>query len=286
MQRSNAYVFSFALLVSFFVSIALALASTVLRKDQDISARLDVIQNILAVAGFPEKEVAKLKTQKAEKIIRLFREQFEARILDRQNKEIELDWIKKQLQGLNYSTTELEAKEAFELLDIFRSKLELLAEAAGQSPEEYDMGLKLLFLYKPAEKVVSYIIPVEGYGLWDMIYGYIALEPDLNTVKDIRFYKHQETPGLGGECSEPWFTNMFKGKKILNSEGNFVSVAVAKGKAADLYAGSALPHYVDGISGGTITSKGITKFLKEDLGLYNKYFELLRKRDRKKLKIY
>ena len=276
MQRSNLYVFSFALLISFLVSVALALAATVLREDQGISARLDVIQNILSVAGFSEAELSELQNREAEEVIRLFRKQFEVRIVDRQNNEVQLGWIKEQLQGLNYSPADLEAKEAFELVDIFRSKLKLLAEVASQSLEEYDIGLNLLFLYKPGDKVVSYIIPVEGYGLWDMIYGYVALEPDLNTVKDIRFYKHQETPGLGGECSQPWFTNMFKGKNILNSEGDFVSVAVVKGKATDLHKGSALLHYVDGISGGTITSKGITSFLKEDLGRYNKYFETLR----------
>ena len=276
MQRSNLYVFAFALVVSFFVSIGLALAATILREDQDISARLDVIQNILSVAGFSETEIAELQKKEAKEVISLFRKQFEARIVDRQNNEVKLSWIKEQLQGLNYSPADLEAKEAFELVNIFRSKLKLLAGIAGKSSEEYDIGLNLLFLYKPGEEVVSYIIPVEGYGLWDMIYGYIALEPDLNRVKDIRFYKHQETPGLGGECSQPWFTNMFKGKKILNSEGDFVSVAVVKGKAADLHTGPALQHYVDGISGGTITSKGITSFLKEDLGRYNKYFETLR----------
>ena len=280
MQRSNVYVFCFALLVSFFVSIGLALAATLLREEQDISARLDVIQNILSVAGFSEEEIAKIRRKKAEELIRLFREEFQARMLDRQNNEVELSWIKKQLETLNYSPVDLEEKEAFELVDLFRSKLKLLAKAAGKRLEEYDIGLKLLFLYKPADKVVSYIIPVEGYGLWDMIYGYIALEPDLNTVKDIRFYKHQETPGLGGECSQPWFTNLFKGKKILNSRGDFVSVAVVKGKAADLHKGPALEHYVDGMSGGTITGKGITSFLKEDLGAYNKYFEILRREGR------
>ena len=277
MQRSNLYVFCFALIISFFVSIGLALAATFLREEQDISARLDVIQNILSVAGFSEEQILELRSKKPEEVIALFREKFEARIVNKENEEVELSWIKKELEGLNYASAELEKKEAFELIELFRSKLKLLSEIAGKSPAEYDIGLKLLFLYKPGDEVASYIVPVEGYGLWDMIYGYIALEPDLNTVKDIRFYKHQETPGLGGECSQPWFTNLFKGKKILNSEGDFVSIAVVKGKAADLHKGSALLRYVDGISGGTITGKGITSFLQDDLGRYNKYFAGLRK---------
>ena len=108
-----------------------------------------------------------------------------------------------------------------------------------------------------------------------MIFGYIALQPDLVTVKDIRFYKHQETPGLGGEISTPWFTDQFKGKKILDEDGTYRSVGVVKGKVSDIHPNEP-EHYVDGISGGTITGRGVTDFLFEDLKRYNKYFETIR----------
>ncbi len=276
MSRSRVYVFSFALLVCLFVSVVLALASTLLRKDQGISARLDVIQNILSVAGYTKEKIDILLQKDSQEVIQLFRREFQVRLVNRNNNEVSLDWVKKELFLLGYKNEEIDEKEAFELIEIFQSKISLLASVVQKKPSEYDPGLNFIFLYKPQEKVISYIVPVEGYGLWGMIFGYVALEPDLLTIKDIRFYKHQETPGLGGECSEPWFTNMFKGKKILNSQGNFVSVSVVKGKAEELYSGLDLQHYVDGISGGTITSRGITNFLKEDLGRYNRYFKTIR----------
>lgn len=277
MPRTRIYVFAFALLVSALVSIGLAFASTLLRDDQLQSARLYVIKNIIAVSGFSKEALEKLTQKDANTTIKIFHDQFESKFINKANEEVSPEWLKTELKKLGYATEELEAMEAFELINIFNSKLALLANATNKKVEEYDPQLKLLFLYKPKDKVISYIIPIEGYGLWDMIYGYVALKPDLNTIQDIRFHKHQETPGLGGECSEPWFTNMFKGKKILNSTGDFVSVAIVKGKANDLYTSPDLNHYVDGISGGTITSRGITKFLREDLSSYNVYFKTIRK---------
>jgi len=85
---------------------------------------------------------------------------------------------------------------------------------------------------------------------------------DLNTVKGITFYKHGETPGLGGEIEKKWFQENFIGKKIFNDGGKLMSVSVAKGKAMDEN------HEVDGISGATITSKGVSDFLKNDLLRY------------------
>lgn len=282
MPRSKIYVFTFAFAVCFFVSVSLALTVTALRKDQAQSVRLDIIQNILSVAGYPKEKVQTLLRQDPLKVITLFREKFNIRLLDHNNKEVAMDWISNELQGLGFTNADLKSKESFELVELFNSKIKLLAKRAGKTPKEYNPGLNLIFLYQPnsskdLNNIEAYIIPVEGYGLWDMIYGYVALAGDLNTLRDIRFYKHQETPGLGGECSAPWFTNQFKGKKILNSKGSFVSIAVVKGKANELYPQEELDHYVDGISGGTITSKGITQFLKDDLGRYNKYFETLRR---------
>ena len=278
MQRSKVYIFSFVFVICVIVSAGLAFTATSLRSTQQVSNRLDIIQNILIVAGYLPQQLKKLAAEEPEQILSLFRNQFQAQLLDRHHHLISLTWVKQELQGLGFLPSKLEEKEAFELIDLFQSKLSLLAKRANKTTADYDPGLSLLFLYRPQGQVSSYIVPVEGYGLWDMIYGYLALESDLNTVKGIRFYKHQETPGLGGEISKPWFTKQFEGKKILTSKGSFVSISVvSSGKASDLYAGEELNHYVDGISGGTITGKGVTSFLKEDLGRYNKYFDALRK---------
>ena len=163
----------------------------------------------------------------------------------------------------------------FELLGVYNSKLGLLARRAGKSREEYDRGIKVVYLYKPEGEVKYYIIPIEGNGLWDMMYGYLALKTDLNTVAGIRFYKHSETPGLGAELAKPEHNELWIGKKILE-DGKLVSVQVAKGSAEQTHPNE-LEHYVDGVSGATLTGKGINQFLKEDLEAYEPYFETKRK---------
>ena len=89
----------------------------------------------------------------------------------------------------------------------------------------------------------------------------------------ITFYKHGETPGLGGEIEKDWFKNNFKGKKIYSPDGELVSITVVKGKVADLIAEDEAYHYVDGISGSTLTGNGLNNFLKQDLETYKPYFD-------------
>ncbi len=123
--------------------------------------------------------------------------------------------------------------------------------------------------YLPAYKSST----ISGKGLWSTLYGYFALENDLNTVMGITFYKHGETPGLGGEVEKKWFQENFVGKKIFDQTGELVSIKVVKGKVNDVYSGEALNHGVDGISGATITSRGVSDFLKRDLLRYGQYMK-------------
>jgi len=113
-----------------------------------------------------------------------------------------------------------------------------------------------------------YIIPLRGIGLWGPIWGYIALKEDVNTVLGAVFAHKAETPGLGAEINQGFFQEPFKDKKIFNSKNEFVSITVKKGGAPE---GSM--HDVDGISGGTITSDGVTDMLKERVGRYLPYLE-------------
>ena len=278
MNRGNFYVFRFALVVCLLVSVGLTLAYTGLREAQELSARIDVVRNIFSVAGYTDEKLQALKAKGDNVVMEAFQKQFQSVLFDKNNEEIPLDTIKSDLENLGFLRDDLDKKEVFELSELFQNNLGLLAKRAGKTFEEYDPNLRLLFLYRPEKEIVSYVVPIEGFGLWDMIYGYLALETDLNTIQDIRFYKHSETPGLGGECSEPWFTSQFQGKKILDQKGAFISVSVVKGSAAGKYTGSDLAHYVDGISGGTITGNGITKFLREDLNGYLDYFQILREK--------
>ena len=134
---------------------------------------------------------------------------------------------------------------------------------------ERNLEVLPVYLKVVDNKTEGIAIPVAGKGLWSTVFGYIALESDTDTVLGIQFYKHGETPGLGGEVDKAWFTNNFIGKKIRDNSGDVIGVEVLKGKVDNSKA-SAI-HQVDGISGATVTSKGVTVFLKDDLGRYETY---------------
>ena len=112
------------------------------------------------------------------------------------------------------------------------------------------------------------IIPISGKGLWSSLFGYFAIDANnFSTVKGITFYAHGETPGLGAEISAEWFQSNYIEKEIYSGE-DLLSIKVAKAGMADknnLYE-------VDGISGATITSNGVTTLLKRDLVRYEPYF--------------
>ena len=122
--------------------------------------------------------------------------------------------------------------------------------------------------------ITGYAIPIEGKGLWGTMYGYFAIEPDAVTVKGITFYRHKETPGLGGEVDKEWFKNNFIGKRLVDNDGKLVSIEVIKGFVSDK--DPEAYRKVDGISGATITGKGVTTFLKKDLNKYEPYFKKIR----------
>jgi Na+-transporting NADH:ubiquinone oxidoreductase subunit C len=151
----------------------------------------------------------------------------------------------------------------------------------GRDPADVDPDREpdLLLLYERVEdgEVTGYTFPVQGKGLWSTLYGYFALEADLNKVKGLTFYQHGETPGLGGEIEKDWFLDQFVGKEVRDEDGTLTSVTVVKGKAADKYSDpEELIHAVDGISGATITSNGVTALLRKALDTYEPYFSQLR----------
>lgn len=120
-----------------------------------------------------------------------------------------------------------------------------------------------LFKLKKDGEVRSVAFPAEGKGLWSTVHSYVGLEPDLATIRGITFFDHGETPGLGGECSKPWFQRNFRGKRLLE-DGEPVSFEVVKGKAPE-----DAEYAVDGMSGATITGNGIQRFLNET---YRNYY--------------
>jgi Na+-transporting NADH:ubiquinone oxidoreductase subunit C len=110
------------------------------------------------------------------------------------------------------------------------------------------------------------IFPLEGKGLWGPIWGYVALKPDMSTIAGVTFDHKGETPGLGAEINTTPFESQFLGKSLYEN-GRFVSVKVVKGGAD-----KSNSHEVDGISGGTITSKALQAMVHDGLYKYEKYF--------------
>jgi Na+-transporting NADH:ubiquinone oxidoreductase subunit C len=204
---------------------------------------------------------------------------------DRQQENIKLDKQKNILTsaGFQIEGTELKRDDILELYETNIASMVINREGStieDKRVEELDpkKDTDYLPLYYSQDdgEIKSYILPVSGKGLWSTIYGYIALEPDLNTVKGITFYQHGETPGLGGEIVQDWFRNNFVGKKIYNPEGELVSITVVKGKVEDVIPEEEQYHYVDGISGSTLTGNGLNNFLKSDLAKYEPFFNNVR----------
>lgn len=114
----------------------------------------------------------------------------------------------------------------------------------------------VIYLIKnEAGAINTVVLPIVGSGLWDLMYGYVGLEADLNTVKSVIYSDHKETPGLGAEVLNPKWKALWPGKKIYSDAGE-VKVKLVKGgaKATDI-------HGVDGLSGATLTSNGVTNTL-------------------------
>ena len=142
-------------------------------------------------------------------------------------------------------------------------KEELNVAQDGQEP-------LTLYLYEK-EGQSGYVIPTTGNGLWGKVYANVALADDLNTITGITFSHDSETPGLGAEITSDAFCNQFIGKQILDNSGNVVSVAVVK------HADPSNPHQVDAISGGTMTSNGVSAMLLDELKRYQDYISSQRK---------
>ncbi len=129
----------------------------------------------------------------------------------------------------------------------------------------------------------GYILPINTRGLWGKIQGYLAFENDGQTVSGFSVFSHSETPGLGGEIESNWFQTNFKGKKILNSQNKFVSVGIAKGQVKNMPK-NLHDHYVDGISGATLTGKYLSAGIKQTLKKYDAVSITFRQKDLKAIK--
>lgn len=141
---------------------------------------------------------------------------------------------------------------------------------AAQSKLAADRRELPVFVCTTADSSEKYILPVYGAGLWGPIWGYVAFDSDGSTIYGAYFAHQGETPGLGAEIEKPAFSSQFEGKQVFK-DGRFRPIAVVKAGQQPLNG----EDYVDGISGGTITSKGVGAMLDNCLTPYKKFLQSL-----------
>ena len=150
----------------------------------------------------------------------------------------------------------------------------------GLKPEQVKVAVeykkapkeRLLPVYEfrnDSNKVEYAVMPVYGYGLWNNIWGFVAVKSDFNTVQGVKFQHAGETPGLGARIESEDVQERFKGKSIFEN-GSLASIVIQKGEGKD-YSSNA--HKVDGMSGATLTGKGVNNMLKDYLACYEKYLK-------------
>lgn len=152
------------------------------------------------------------------------------------------------------------------------------------SPDKDKAGIKTRSKFAPVYKYMEngklsmVIFPVNGKGLWSTLYGFLALDADLETVKGIGFYQHGETPGLGGEIDNPSWKASWKGKKVYDKDFE-VELRVVKGSVSP--SDPKAEYKIDGLSGATITSNGVTGLVRYWMGEdgFKPYIESLKNSD-------
>jgi len=116
----------------------------------------------------------------------------------------------------------------------------------------------VVYLVKKDGKTEQVILPVRGKGLWSTMFAYVSLDADMSTIKGVSFYEHGETPGLGGEIENKSWQKSWQDKKIYSDSGD-VALSFAKGKSSA--SGAASIHEIDGLSGATLTTKGVDNLM-------------------------
>ncbi|MEQ9396795.1 Na(+)-translocating NADH-quinone reductase subunit C [Haliea sp.] len=220
-------------------SVVVSTAAVLLKPAQEANKTLDRKRNILAAAGMLQ-EGASIEEQFA---------QIQTRVVD-----LRTGRFTDAVDPASYEPVKA-AKDPSRSMNLSQQE-----DIAGIGRRE---DYALVYLVESAsgdwEKV---ILPVRGYGLWSTLYGFIALESDANTVAGLGFYEHGETPGLGGEVDNPRWKSQWPGKQVYR--GGEVELALAKGSVD---AGSPDARWrVDGLSGATLTSRGVTQLVHFWLG--------------------
>ena len=236
--------FGVALGVCLVCSVLVSAAAVSLKPAQEENKALDKKRNILMAAGLLKAG----ESAGPDRVIELYKN-VEARVVD--------------LSTGDYTDVDP---------DVFDARRAVLdPEQSEAIPLDKDLAkikrrAKLSDVYVISERgrVRKVIVPVSGKGLWSTLYGFLALDTkDVNTIRGLVFYEHLETPGLGGEVDNPNWKALWDGKKAYGDDGE-VKIDVLKGKVVP---GNPDEQYqVDGLSGATITARGVKYMLEYWLG--------------------
>ncbi len=230
-RDSNVYTFIFTVVMVFLVATSLATTASLLKDLQKENVRKEKMQNILSSIGINT---------------------------DRENSEkLYNSYITNALSLKSDGTIDKE-------VDAFKIKLN---KELKKTPDQQRFPIYIANV----ENNNYYIIPLRGAGLWDAIWGYIALKDDKSTIKGAVFDHKSETAGLGAEITQDWFQNRFVDEKVMDINGNLVGINVSKtnNDPKDL---DKFDHEVDAISGATITGDGVTDMILERLKHYLPFF--------------
>ncbi len=240
MRHNALYTILFSGAVCVVCAVLVSSAAVSLKQDQLRNAALDKQRNVLFAAGLADP-ADKLD---AEEVQRIF-ENIRPVVIDLETgEETDIDPT---------SFDQLKAAK-----DPSRSREAPANRASVQRLPHNALVYEVLEGGKPAMAVV----PIEGYGLWGTLYGFLAVESDANTVRGITYYQHKETPGLGGEVDNPKWKAVWPGRRLYDESGD-PAIRVIKGAAAPV---EQAPYEVDGLTGATITSNGVTAMLDFWLG--------------------
>ncbi len=214
----------------------LSVASVGLGPRQKIQVELDTKKSILG---------AVMEIQKTDDVLAIYDQKIESLVVDINGNEVETDE-----SGAPVVAENVSIEKNYKL-----------------PPEE---RLYPVFLFKGDNgEVEAYILPIYGNGLWDVIWGYVALDKDLNTIKGAVFDHKGETPGLGARIAEDEVQSRFVGREVYSNDGELVSVSMLKGEGNPPEALD--EHHVDGLAGATITARGLNNMLLNYLEYYQSY---------------
>lgn len=237
-MHSTGFTVMFAAAVCGVCSIFVSGSAVLLKDRQEVNKVLDRQTKVLTVAGLMD-EGAKMKRAEVQQ---LFDENIAPVVVTLETGE--------PAEGVDAATFDQKKAAA----DPSTSKVAPPNEAkVARLPNQ-----GLVYQVKKGGEVELLVLPIEGKGLWSTLYGFLALDADANTIRGITFYQHGETPGLGGEVDNPNWKARWPGRKAFGDDWE-PKISVIKGAAGSVEDD---PYNVDGLSGATITARGVSHLVK------------------------